>query len=109
MRQTITLKQIPNQTLSTIVGGQVINLNLYTANKILFCDLYLNKVLIQSGIKCNQGTYINQYASDFVGYLFFWDTLDLEPSYINFGGTTTLNYSDTDLLEELFLSQVANG
>lgn len=110
MRQIISLQQIPNQTLTTLVNDQIINLNLYTANKILFCDLYLNKILIQSGIKCNQGVYLNQYVSGFIGYLFFWDTSDLEPTYKNFGVTTTLNYSTTDLLADYYKSwKIKNG
>lgn len=110
MRQIIALQQVPNQTISTIVNNQIINLNLYTDNNILFCDLYLDKILIQSGIKCNQGVYINQYPSNFIGYLFFWDTLDLEPNYKNFGITTTLNYSTTDLLLDYYTKWlVKNG
>lgn len=110
MRQIIPLQQIPNQTLTSVVNNQIINLNLYTSNKYLFCDLYLNKILIQPGIKCNQGVYLNQYVSDFVGYLFFWDTLDLEPTYKNFGITTTLNYSTIDLLADYYTSwKTKNG
>ena len=98
MRQIIPLSSIPNQKLTTIVNEQTITLNLFTLNNVLFGDLYLNNNLIQSAIKCNNGVYLNQYASDFVGYLFFWDTLDLEPHYTNFATTTTLNYTDTDIL-----------
>ena len=102
MRQTIALQQVPNQIVTTAVGGQTITLNLYTANELLFCDLYLGTTLVESGLKCNQGSYINQYTSDFIGYLFFWDTTDAEPLYSNFGITTTLNYSDTDLISDYF-------
>lgn len=106
MRQTISLQKIPNQTLSTVLNEQVVSLNFYTTNKMLFCDFYLNKVLIQGDIKCNNAVNLLQYTSDFVGYLFFWDTLEQEPNYLNFGDSTTLNYSDTNMLEELLISQL---
>lgn len=102
MMQIIPLRQEPNQKLQVQINQQNIEIILYTINNILFCDLIIDSVIYDTGIKCNQGVYLNKYYNNLKGYLFFWDILDAEPIYSNFGTTCTLYFSETDVLKDYF-------
>lgn len=94
MIREIPLRQLPNQKLRTIINQQTIDLILYTKNNYLFCDLLIDNVIYDAGIKCNNEIIINRYYNNLKGYLFFYDINEAEPFYKNFGVTCTLNYKD---------------
>lgn len=94
----IPVKQLPNQRLTTVVNNQTITIDLYQRGGHLYADVYLLDQLICGGAICNNACYINQYASDFKGYLFFYSTTEVEPNYLNIGITTYLYYTDFDIL-----------
>lgn len=94
MIKEIPLRRIPNQKVRTIINQQAIEIIFYTKNNNLFCDLLIDNVIYDTGIKCNNEIIINRYYNTLKGNLFFYDTAGNEPNYNNFGITCTLNYKD---------------
>ncbi len=92
--QEIPLRQVPNQKIRTIINQQIIEMILYTKNNNLFCDLLIDNIVYDTGIKCNNEIIINRYYNKLKGNLFFYDINGIDPIYNNFGITCTLNYQD---------------
>jgi hypothetical protein len=101
----IPLENVINQTLSVVLNNQSITLELYTndceyegeiIHRKLLTNIYLNGILIYANVPCNNSQNLNQYNSDLIGYLYFYDSEDQEPDYNNFGKTCFLLWSDTN-------------
>jgi hypothetical protein len=107
--QTIPLRNIPNQQVTTIVNGQQITIEVYQMDSGMYCNIFLGTVLIIAGMACNNGVYINQYPTGFIGYLFFWNINENQPNYTTLGTESFLIFSDTDLLALNFADWVSKN
>jgi hypothetical protein len=98
--QTIPLKQVPNQTIRTTLGGQSCQINIYTLSTGLYLDLLVNGAAILTGAICEDRNLIVREAYlGFVGDLAFMDTQGTEdPQYTGLGERWVLLYlSPADL------------
>lgn len=50
--QLIPIQDVPSQNFSINLGGQQCQINIYTRTTGLYCDLYVNNVLIIGGVLC---------------------------------------------------------
>lgn len=98
--QTIPLKQVPNQTIRTTLGGQSCQINIYTLSVGIYLDLLVNGAAILTGAICEDRNLIVREAYlGFVGDLAFMDTQGTEdPQYTGLGERWVLLYlSPADL------------
>lgn len=98
--QTIPLKQVPNQTIRTTLGGQSCQINIYTLDTGLYLDLLVNGSPILTTAICEDRNLIVREAYlGFVGDLAFMDTQGTEdPQYTGLGERWVLLYlSPADL------------
>ena len=72
---TIPLAAIPSQTVAVTLANQQCTINIYQNSTGLFCDLYVNNVLIIGGVICEDRNRIVRSAYlGFIGDLAFLDT-----------------------------------
>lgn len=95
--QIIPLVDTYSQTLSVTLAGQSCRIALYTKSTGLFCDLYVNDVLIIGGVICQN---LNRIARSlhlgFVGDLCFLDTQGkADPASPGLGARFLLCYLET--------------
>lgn len=86
--QNIPVSDTPNQTFNVMLGGQACTINLYQTNGYgLYCDLYVDNVLIIGGVACeNLNRIVRDAYLGFIGDLFWNDTQDSsDPSYPGLG------------------------
>lgn len=77
--QTIPLADVPSQTLSVTLGGQLCRLRLFTRRASLFLDLEVDDSPIVTGALCLRGVPIVRSAYlGFSGELVFRDTQGLD-------------------------------
>lgn len=73
--QTIPLTAVASQTLTVILNQQTCLINVYEKTTGLFCDLYVNDVLIIAGVICqNLNRIVRDTYLGFIGDLVFFDT-----------------------------------
>lgn len=64
-----------SQTISVVLSNQSCQINIYQKATGLFCDLYVNSVLIIGGVICeNMNVIVRDTYLGFVGDLMFYDT-----------------------------------
>lgn len=104
----IPLQSIPSQKiLTTLGGGQLVQLNIYTRRYGMFMDVYVNDVLEIGAVVCQNLNRIirNQYlnrAVDFSGDFLFKDLQgSSDPVYTGLGDRYQLFYVTDDELDIL--------
>lgn len=92
--QIIPVNSVPNQTLVVLLGNQNCRLNIYQKYTGLFCDVYVNDVLIIGGVLCENGNRIvRSVYLGFVGDLIFTDTKGItDPTFNGLGSRYLLFY-----------------
>lgn len=75
MMQTIPLQDAASQTLRILLDGQLARIDLRQFSQALYCDLYVNDVLIIGGVICqNLNRIVRGKYLGFAGDLMFVDT-----------------------------------
>jgi hypothetical protein len=96
--QVIPVNPVPDQSLTTTLGGQTVALHIYQTNNYgLYIDVTLAGVIILAGVICQQANRIIRSAYlGFVGDLVWYDNENvanpLDPYYTGLGSRWTLNY-----------------
>ena len=91
---TIPLIAKPSQSVSIALGGQSCRLSIYQKSTGLFCDLYINDVLIIGGVIClNKNRIVRSVYLGFIGDLSFFDLQgSSDPDYTGLGSRFVLLY-----------------
>lgn len=92
--QVIPLQAIANQVVNVTLGGQNCTIVLFQRDTGLFCNVYIDNVLVIGGVICQN---INRIVRDvylgFVGDLIFEDLQgDADPQYAGLGSRWVLCY-----------------
>lgn len=90
----VPLEQIPSQKFSINLNGQYCTLKIYQKDEDVFCDMYVDEIVIWTGIKCLNLVEIkpSNYMG-FTGTLYFEDLNGNEnPLYTGFGDRWVLVY-----------------
>lgn len=85
--QQLPIINAASQTLTVNLGGQYCRFTIRTLSTGLFCDVYVNDVLIVGGVICQDRNLLvrNSYLG-FIGDLMFIDTQGLDdPSFPGLG------------------------
>jgi len=92
--QTISIADVPSQTLSVTLGGQSARLRIITRQDSLYLDLYVSDVLLLAGSLClDRMPIVRDAYLGFVGSLMFRDTQGtLDPSSPGLGSRYQLVY-----------------
>lgn len=92
--QVVPLQPSPNQTLNVNLNNQNCKLAIYQKFAGLFCDLYVNDVLIMGGmIAQNLNRMVRSKYLPFLGDLAFGDLQGTtDPIYMGLGGRYVLFY-----------------
>ena len=95
--QVIPLQDISSQTLNVQLAGQNCNINVYQNAYGLFCDLYVNSVLIIGGVVCqDRNRIVRDVYLGFIGDLCFIDTTGSnDPTLPGLGSRYVFCYLDT--------------
>lgn len=88
----------PNQTQSILLNNQSVSFNFYTRRSYFFTDIFIDNTAIAHGVKCTHLSYLNQYLTSLIGYLFFFCEDGLDPTYDRLS-TCHLLYTDYDALD----------
>lgn len=114
MPKIIPVQAVPSQTVSTIVGGQVVKLEIaqkrsfdFVDTKGMYVNVYRNDVLIIGGVICEHANLIvrDTYLG-FQGDLMFVDSTgnNTDPVYSDLGSTHFLVYLEPELVANIPLS-----
>lgn len=106
--QIIPINDTYNQTVTSLLGGQNCQFNIYQKNDSdLYCDVYVNNAAIITGVRCrNMVRIIRDTYLGFIGDLMFLDTqgtttppsTGIDPSSPGLGSRYLFCYlSDSDL------------
>lgn len=100
----IPLQAVPSQTVQVSLAGQSCKINVYQLDSGLYCDLFVNNVMILGGIICQDRNRIVRDAYfGFVGDLGFIDTQGTQdPDYTGLGSRYNLAYLETTDLNGAF-------
>jgi len=105
--QQIPVMPVPNQSMSVVLGGQQVNLNLYTLPQraqtgtgagdflpaALFLDISVSNVPVCTCIPCFNLNKIVRGQGDFIGDFIFQDTQGTnDPTYDGLGSRYLLQY-----------------
>lgn len=92
--KVIPIQDVFNQTFAITLGNQNCTINLYQKFTGLYCDLYIDDVLIIGGVIClNRTKIVRDSYLGFVGDLMFTDAEDLaSPSSPGLGTRFTFLY-----------------
>lgn len=72
--QIIPIKDIAAQSVQVTLGGQNCQIDLYTKTGMLYCDVYVNTVLLVGGVICqNLNRILRDRYFGFIGDLCFND------------------------------------
>ncbi len=75
MMQIVPLLDVPSQSIQITLGQQACQIDIKTRSTGLYCDLYVNNVLVVGGVICrNLGRIVIDGYLGFVGDLMFSDT-----------------------------------
>ena len=90
----IPLQPTASQTVSVQLAGQNCQINIYQKSTGLYCDLYVNGVLIIGGVICqNRNRIVRDLYLGFIGDLIFIDTQsNTDPVYSGLGAQYVLAY-----------------
>jgi len=92
--QIVPLEAVPNQTVTTTLGDQVCQIDVYENAYGVYLDLYVVNVLIVGGAICeDRNRVVRSLYLGFEGDLAFIDTQGTaDPDYLGFGPTTSARY-----------------
>lgn len=98
--QTIPLNAVPSQMLSVNLDNQACQISLYQLDSGLYCDLFLNSVLVIGGVICqNLNRIVRSLYLGFAGDLVFYDTAGTnDPYYTGLGSRYVLVYIEASEL-----------
>lgn len=107
----VPLQAIPSQNIiTTLAGGQLVELKIYTRRYGMFMDVYVNGVLEIGAVICQnlnriiRSAYLNK-AVDFAGDFIFKDTQGSnDPVYTGLGTRFLLLYITEDELAAMGLA-----
>ena len=90
----IPIQPIPNQSVRVGLAGQNCIINLYQESTGLYCDLYVNSILIIGGVICqNQNRIVRDLYLGFIGDIGFIDNQETDdPYYTGLGTRFSLAY-----------------
>jgi hypothetical protein len=72
--QLIPLMAVPSQTIQPTLGGQRTRINIYHRTTGLYCDVFLNDVIVVGGVVCHQNSLIvRDFYRGFAGDLMIVD------------------------------------
>lgn len=121
-RVEIPLQAVPNQTLTIALGGQNVTFAISTFDNSdissnedtpvsgIYVDFYLGSTIILYGARAVHGSNINQYSSDFVGYLMWYSDDGTDPTdYTLLGTTYHLYYANYNMEQVLYDNWVYNN
>ena len=97
--RVIPLQAVPSQILTVSLGGQACRINIYQKLTGLYCNLYINDVLILGGAICeNLNRIVRDAYLGFIGDLAFIDNQGTDdPVYTGFG--TRFSFLYLELLD----------
>ena len=93
--QTLPLKAVPNQKMSSLLAGQQVAINLYLlADQHLYMDVFMNNAALVTGVICqNNHLIVRDAAASFNGDLLITDTQGSnDPTYDGLGTRYQLIY-----------------
>ena len=100
--EAINISKIPNQSFFVIVDGHQVDFRLHTFNDLLYCDLYVDGVLVSASTRCNPNQpLLPRYYNDSIGNFMFLTTDDNYPDADNFGDSCNLVHVTVDEIKEL--------
>ncbi len=84
----IPILDVPSQIFKITLANQICEIHLTTRHTGLYCDMYVNNVLIIGGVLCeNVNRIVRSLYLGFVGDFIFTDTQgNLDPSWPGLGG-----------------------
>lgn len=87
MALIIPVQAVPSQTLAVTLAGQGCQIELYQKTTGLYCNLYINNVLIIGGVICeNLNRIVRSLYLGFIGDLCFLDNQgSTDPVYTGLG------------------------
>lgn len=90
----VPLQPVPSQTVAVTLATQPCSINVYQRSTGLYCDLYMNDVLVIGGVIClNYNTIVRDAYLGFIGDIAFLDTQgDTDPVYTGLGSRYVLGY-----------------
>lgn len=90
----VPLQALPNQVVTVTLGGQVCRIAVQQQDAGMFCNLYVNNVLMIGGVICeNINRLVRDVYRNFIGDLIFLDTQgDADPVYTGLGSRWQLVY-----------------
>lgn len=93
----VPLQATPNQTLNVVLANQPCTIHIFQTATGLYVDLYVNSVVIISGVICLDTVRIVRDAYlGFIGDLAFFDTQGSDdPVYTGLGARWILAYLET--------------
>lgn len=102
--ETISLQPVPSQIVKCVIGGQNVQINIYTKETGLYADVNSNGVDLVTGILClNSVSIVCRDYLGFVGNLIFDDSLgNSDPNYQGLGSQFQLLYLTNAEYVELF-------
>ena len=92
--QIIPIQDVPNQIFNVLLANQSVKIALNTRSTGLYCDVYIDDVLIIAGVIClNLVKIVRSTYLGLIGDLGFLDTEGLnDPSYPGLGNRYVLFY-----------------
>lgn len=90
----IPLQALPNQVVTVSLANQTCQISVYQLSPGLFCNVYVNNVLVVAGVICqNINRIVREAYLGFIGDLIFMDLQgDTDPYYTGLGSRFQLLY-----------------
>lgn len=94
---SIPLLAVPSQVISTTLGSQATQLNIYQKLSGLYMDVYVDNALIIAGVICeNTNRIVRSLYLGFLGDFMFFDNQGSDdPEYTGLGNRFSLIYLET--------------
>lgn len=99
--EQINISRLPNQSFFVIVGEAQVNFRLHVFNGLLYCDLYVNGVLVSASTRCNPNQpLLPKYYNESIGNFMFVTTDDRYPDAEDFGDSCRLVHITADEIRD---------
>lgn len=104
--RVIPLQSQPSQTLTVNLGSQACRIDIYQRLTGLYCNLYVNDILVIGGVICeNLNRIVRDAYLGFVGDLAFIDNQgSTDPVYTGFGAQYSFLYLELSDMKALGLA-----
>lgn len=100
--EAINISKIPNQSFFVIVGDHQVDFRLHVFKDLLYCDLYVDGVLVSASTRCNPNQpLMPRYYNDRIGNFMFITTEGNYPNADYFGDSCNLVHVTADEIKEL--------